>query len=151
MEILDDYINLKLVNNTTGLEIELEGDEYDDFIILGHTPIEQFKIDRGNNKILPKSIRILYDYPLKYPEIIKHYSKDGFSKLDIMVLVSDDYRNIYKEEREDIGETPNESGMLNKKNSHGRHGIWGHSIGELILHSIRYNKTKKYYELGIDS
>ncbi len=40
--------------------------------------------------------------------------------------------------------------MLNRETTHGPHGIWGHSLGDLVLHTVSQVKGN-LFDLGVDS
>lgn len=101
--------------------------------------------------ILMNKIRILFDYPLEKKIIYKYKSKNvnGFTRNELAGKISKTYKKIYKEE-EDVKNPGHIEGMLNRKQSHGRHGIWGHDLGDLQL--VRIIQVKgDLFELVVDS
>ncbi len=94
---------------------------------------------------LPK-ITIYFNYPLKNPVAFHYESPNGFTYKDFYRCVYEGYTTIYKEE-EDPGYV---SGMLNRANSEGPYGIWGHYLGDLCLEGFD-EKTPGYYTLSIGS
>lgn len=64
---------------------------------------------------------------------------------------------MYKEEKR-TSNLPEEtcadrfgSSMINRAPTNGKYGIWGHSLGDLVLHTVHYDPTGKVIKLGIDS
>jgi hypothetical protein len=106
------------------------------------------------NEIIVKKqdITIVYDYPLdgEFPFTYHTDNPKGFTREEISELVMDQYRQIYEEEEEEDDDPGCVPGMLNRATSHGHYGIWGHDIGDLILHTL-YQEADGTYSLGIDS
>lgn len=109
--------------------------------------------DLDPNEIIIKKhiIEIKYDYPLSVSHKFKHHSNNikGFTRKELSEQIMKHYKDIYKEEEEIVGNPGHIPGMLNRRTSDGPHGIWGHDIGDLILHTIHVRDGT--YTLGIDS
>jgi hypothetical protein len=95
---------------------------------------DDYKGMTDENKIIEKSniIKFKITYPLTNHASFELTHEDGSSwtlKQFIEAVISS-YKKIYEEEGEDPGHI---SGMLNRKKSHGKYGIWGHDIGDLVL------------------
>ncbi|WP_066759364.1 hypothetical protein [Crocinitomix algicola] len=89
-----------------------------------------------------KEAILLIDYPLNKPVEIKIKSqKDvGFSRGELIRLISQEYHRIYQEEEETakVKTVPLEEreGLINRNETDGKYGIWGHDIGDLDLSAI---------------
>jgi cytidylate kinase len=74
------------------------------------------------------------------------------TRFDVLELASADYKRIYREEDADVGEpTKHIPGMLNREESKGRYGIWGHDIDDLVFEEVRIDTEKKTVRFGIGS
>lgn len=93
-----------------------------------------------------------YTYPLSRPLLLQHTTNniEGFTRQKISEQIMLQYKKIYEEEEEDCGDPGRIEGMINRAQSHGRFGIWGHYLGDLMLHSL-YLKDDGHYGIGIDS
>lgn len=119
-------------------------------------PIEDIRnLENPTNIIIDKGkIDVLFEYPLTNKVIKTFYADttDGFTKAGLIEMICDFYEEIYDEEEKTtstkIGNLPN---MLNRNITDGRYGIWGHAIGDLLLHTIKYDPDYDFYTLGIDS
>lgn len=97
------------------------------------------------------TIRILYRYPLSC-EVIKEfdtYNPEGFTRAELAKVISKGYHQIYEEENTADKES-NIPGMFNRIKTNGPYGIWGHCIGDLVLHTVEYVDTN-LFKIGIDS
>lgn len=62
------------------------------------------------------------------------------------------YQHIYNEEdRSSQTVATNIPGMYNRTTTQGRYGIWGHSLGELIIDCIYFDQNKGLYYISISS
>jgi hypothetical protein len=92
---------------------------------------------------------LIIDYPLHTPAkfIIQSSSDDGFTRKEIAEIVCEKYQIVYTEEDQEVGfgdaGAPSHADLggflLNRIATHGKYGIWGHSIGDLVLHTITAN------------
>ena len=99
-----------------------------------------------------QDITVVYDYPLEREFEFTHHTDNpnGFTRIELCQVVMDQYKKIYEEEEEEDGDPGYIPGMLNRAKSNGKYGIWGHDIGDLILHTLYICDDDKY-ALGIDS
>lgn len=102
--------------------------------------------------LLPNSIYVLHiTYPLSTTFIHQFVTTaHGMTRKELVKIVVTLYHKIYDEEDASVGATPNIPGMFNRQESKGPHGIWGHSLDDLILHSAEIDKDN-VITLGIDS
>lgn len=99
-----------------------------------------------------KTIRVKYDYPLSH-EVILSFDADrpeGFTRAHLARKISEGYQQIYREEEEAVGNPGHIPGMANRNRSNGPHGIWGHDLGDLLLHSVSH-EGGDLFSLGVDS
>lgn len=109
--------------------------------------------------VLPETKAILViDYPLNKPVEIAITAKSdkGFTRGELALLVSTEYHRIYAEEEETaktktmpVEERP----IMNRNETDGKYGIWGHDIDDLDLSSITVHRQggKVKLELGVES
>lgn len=88
---------------------------------------------------------LIISYPLKN-EVIKEVNLKEVERYGVVNYlvqeIIDTYKNIYKEEEEELKKNPQGEGI---------YGIWGHSLRDLVLHRITLDTDKKEITLGIDS
>lgn len=97
-------------------------------------------------------ILIKYMYPLSKSVVLGFKSNNdiGFTRAELARKICDGYHQIYNEEESAVGNPGNISGMLNRASSEGHYGIYGHHIGDLVLHSVR-QIDGNMFGLGVDS
>lgn len=94
--------------------------------------------DRNGSDLVieAKLIKLEIDYPISKPVKFTFTSDTGFTRKALAEIIANTYREIYDDEKDSTTVTPgNVPGMLNRNRTNGRYGIWGHDIGDLILHS----------------
>ena len=94
-----------------------------------------------------QQITLTYDYPLSNPVRKTHTTTNpaGWTREELCNRVMRDYAKIYEEEKESMkGPESNIPGMMNRAQSDGVHGIWGHSMSDLILHTLCRKKDGTY-------
>lgn len=115
-------------------------------------PDEDLKYLQNPNEFVihETKIKIRYDYPLKGKHVFEYENTQGFTRKELALLISSQYHEIYEKEEAEVGNPGYIPGMLNRKASHGPYGIWGHDLGDLVLHTVEKGKDG-IYNLGIDS
>ena len=99
--------------------------------------IDKDEIVLNSNKAI-----LSIDYPLNKPtEIeIRSKEKDGFSRIELIRLISQAYHRIYDEEEASakVKTVPlkKREDLINRNETDGKYGIWGHDIGDLDLSAI---------------
>jgi predicted nucleotidyltransferase len=100
------------------------------------------------------------DYPLSNPVeiMIMSDSEKGFTRKKLVEEISKAYNQIYKEEEEtsNIKTIPifEREGVINRNQTDGKYGIWGHDIDDLDLSGIVLREIDSGYlklELNIES
>ena len=103
---------------------------------------------------------VVLDYPLRkevtFP--ISASSPSGFTRAELVRKVADLYKRVYDEETQTskIAVIPLEKrkGLINRNETNGKYGIWGHDLGDLVLHTIEISRAADgtvLASLGIDS
>jgi hypothetical protein len=102
---------------------------------------DEIVINKGN-------VTLIIDYPLNNPvEIqIKANNSNGFSRKELAQKISTEYKRIYQEEEESAKTktTPidERQGLINRNQTDGKYGIWGHDIDDLDLSAIILRKAE---------
>jgi len=102
---------------------------------------------------------LIIDYPLSKPLNIEIKSKNskGFSKQELVKIISREYKRIYKEEdnsaKNKVIPKDARKGLINRNTTNGKYGIWGHDIDDLDLSAvmIKYKGGKVFLELIVES
>jgi len=140
-------------------DIQIEGYNektplYPDWMIEDSHYKREIKETKENDVILPAktSFELVIDYPLSN-EFRKKFKTGvkGMTRRQFINLAVKSYKYVYDTEDKDVGhKTGNIKGMYNRQTSEGRYGIWGHALGDLVLHTA-YIKKGNVIELGVDS
>jgi hypothetical protein len=104
--------------------------------------------DEEDKELLPPSeiviaspiINIVIDYPVTNSAEYKHENPGGFTRKLLAELIAGDYQLMYDEEEKTTVIQPGTLApfLINRNQTDGRYGIWGHDIGDLILHTATY-------------
>lgn len=151
------------MDNTTGLPRKITFEHpYDDsnetdldpYILLANPEDDLAAILNGDEIVTPETFQIKFSYPLSCPMTIKLV--DGpYTRRELARFICDTYARIYKEEEESTTvPVGNEfTNCLNRNETNGKYGIWGHDLCDLVLHTVyaRKDSNGTLYELGIDS
>jgi hypothetical protein len=79
---------------------------------------------------------ITITYPLATPFTATFRTpKKGLTRKQLFTKIAFYYQRIYREEDAAAGDPGNIPGMFNRNTSEGPYGIWGHCLGDLILHT----------------
>jgi hypothetical protein len=113
------------------------------------------------------AIRVRYRYPLgtRGPSpleqreggwIFEEQAPGGarFTRADLARAVAARYAAIYAEEKATSGRAAarvSGARMLNRTETTGRFGIWGHDLGDLALATVEHDAEHDVYDLGVDS
>ncbi len=97
--------------------------------------------------VLPfKAASLIIDYPLNNPVSFQIVSaKEGFSRKELILLISEKYRDIYKAEEQTTTTTivpvDKREGIINRNPTNGKYGICCHDLADLDLSSIEVFKN----------
>eukprot|EP00611_Tribonema_gayanum_P030334 TRINITY_DN8403_c0_g1_i1.p3 TRINITY_DN8403_c0_g1~~TRINITY_DN8403_c0_g1_i1.p3 ORF type:complete len:197 (-),score=51.40 TRINITY_DN8403_c0_g1_i1:899-1489(-) len=103
--------------------------------------------------IAEKSIAVELTYPLSGVHRFKLRADTaaGFTRRGLVKRISETYHQVYREEERTQSRPPPVLGFLmNRGPTDGKYGIWGHVLGDLVLHTVSRDKDGTY-SLGIDS
>jgi hypothetical protein len=99
-----------------------------------------------------QEVILIIDYPLNNPAefTLKSKNEKGFTKAELVKTISETYHMIYEEEERSatIKTIPMEKreGIINRNQTNGKYGIWGHDLSDLVLSAIQVvKKENKYY------
>lgn len=92
-----------------------------------------------------------YTYPLSKSATFPHTLTPEMTGEDLLVLARADYERIYKEEDDAVGDPGHIPGMLNRQESEGPYGIWGHDFSDLFFETIQINMETRVIEFGMGS
>jgi len=114
--------------------------------------------------IRDKSISLLIETYLTNPAEIILKNINGFSLRDLLNAIRENYIRIFEEERqtstlpeESISKRQqrlnpnNKNFLINRAETNGKYGIWGHDFSDLFLEGIFYDSKKKQVTLNIGS
>lgn len=94
---------------------------------------------------------LIIDYPLTNPFEEKFMTPpEGLTRIGLFTHIASSYKKIYKEEDEEVGDPGMIPGMMNRQTSDGKYGIWGHGLGDLVLHTA-YLEDGNIISVGVDS
>ncbi len=147
--------NLGTLIATIDFEVQATEEESKDFedgiipwISIENPENEIDKLINSDEIVIPYSeITVIIDYPLNKPtSFVLTNSKNGFTKKDLILEISKKYHEIFTtEETTATTKTipPDErKGIMNRNETNGIYGIWGHDIGDLDLGSIEVYKSQ---------
>jgi hypothetical protein len=103
---------------------------------------------------------VILDYPLRkevsFP--ISASSPGGFTRAELARKVAELYKRVYEEEAQTstIAVIPldQRKRLINRNETNGKYGIWGHDLSDLVLHTIEISRKPDGTVvacLGIDS
>jgi len=122
-------------------------------------------IEKLDNKDDHIGEKFIFDitYPLENSVEFKLENNEGLTLGQVIKAISNEYHRIYKEE-EETSELKTESisdrtkgacMLINRAETNGKYGIWGHGIGDLVMHTLYFKEIDNdgyvHYDLGIDS
>jgi hypothetical protein len=97
----------------------------------------------GALNLEPGEYEFQYDYPLSTTAKFKHKLTPKTSGRNILRYAARDYKKIYDIEDGKAGDPGYIKGMLNRNESDGPFGIWGHYMGDLFFEGIHIDPAKK--------
>lgn len=130
-------------------ECDYEITEYDD---LDESCFKEHTL----REIITTKFKCQISYPLSNPVEFKMEKEGGLTLKEILKGLSEEYNRIYEEEDEStklkvetISErSGGESMLINRANTDGKYGIWGHDIGDLVFEGLDYKgKDNEGYDV----
>lgn len=149
----------ELTQNSSEILFQVKANDKDDLEIFEEGIIPWISIKNpkneipnliGKNEIIINKdiVTLIIDYPLNKPIEVKIQSDKttGFTRKELAQKISIEYNRIYKEEEESskVKTTPIEErkGLINRNQTDGKYGIWGHDIDDLDLSGVILRKTE---------
>jgi hypothetical protein len=133
----------------TGDELKTYEDGYISWISVGNPKPELGKLIDADKIILAYSkAKIIIDYPLTNPANFEITTVEkGFSRRELILKISEMYHEIYKleESTAKIKTIPEEKreGLINRNQTDGKYGVWGHDLSDLDLSQIEVHLNTK--------
>ena len=118
-----------------------------DFPLLTDDPKQVTLVDGGKQITAATEITIYFDYPISNPVEFKTQNPKGFTRLDLYRAIYAGYKTIYDAETDPGTVAPN---MLNRAQSKGPYGIWGHYMEDLCIEGVEEVRPG-YFRLLIGS
>ncbi|WP_329805229.1 hypothetical protein [Flavobacterium facile] len=147
--------NLGTLIATIEFGVQASEDELEDFedgiipwISIENPESEMDRLIDSDEIVIPYSeITIIIDYPLNKPtSLVLTNSKNGFTKKELILEISKKYHEIFtvEETTATIKTIPSDKreGIMNRNETNGNYGIWGHDIEDLDLSSIEVYKSE---------
>lgn len=97
-----------------------------------------------DEQVLPAGtyvIRIHYPVRTEFAHLVT--ALKGFTRRTLVNTIVKCYVRMYAQEDKAVGDPGNIPGMFNRATSEGPYGIWGHCLGDLILHTAHVKKANK--------
>lgn len=128
-------------------EIANWGNELIPWISIEHAPNEISRLVNPDEILIKQtSAKLIIDYPLNNPAIIEITNVNGFSRKDLILIISKKYIEIYNEEEASATTKTipleQRTGLINRNQTDGKYGIWGHDISDLGLSGIELYQNK---------
>jgi hypothetical protein len=105
------------------------------------------------SEIPSKHATFTIDYPLSNPASFEINRPKNITFFDIVDEICNAYAKIYQEEEETMNEDISDQNtpVFNRKQSNGKHGIWGHYIEQLVIERLEYDMSKEKISMSIGS
>lgn len=118
-----------------------------------------FNLNNSADIVIPnKKVKIVFDYPFSQEFIFEFTSdtEEGFTREYLIDCICLQYKKMYDEENasvevSSIEERMKKGGLLNREQTDGKYGIWGHDIEDLYLEGIKYDENNNIVILSIGS
>jgi hypothetical protein len=151
-------IDFKL--KATGEDLKIFEEGFIPWISIDNPKAELKNLIDADIIILPfTTAKIIIDYPLNSPATFEIATTgQGFSRKQLITEISEKYHEIYKlEESTAITKTiplDKRKGLINRNQTDGKFGVWGHDISDLDLSQIEVHKNSSgqiILTLGVES
>ena len=97
--------------------------------------------------IKPGTYILNIDYPCSGFEVPVGVPEKGITRQQLMDIAADSYHQMYKYVNEGIYA----NGIDDIERESNKYGIWGHSMGDLTIHTFYVDEEKNEISLGVDS
>lgn len=135
---------------TISFDVKTDSKEFEDGIV-PWASIEKPENDIpkliGNHQVvIPESkVTVIIDYPLKNEYRFELESESGFTKEQLLRKISENYYKLYEEEESSatVKTIPvmERTGLVNRNQTDGKYGVWGHDITDLVLSKVLVYKA----------
>jgi hypothetical protein len=98
-----------------------------------------------------ETIKIKFEYPLSQPVVLEFYGKGPWRLQYLIDAVAKGYVEIYDEEDETRtlpAQAPMDSILVNRPQTDGKHGIWGHILNDLYIESMHKEDGIWHLDIG---
>jgi hypothetical protein len=141
--------------STIAINLKATSDQLEDFpdgtlpwinIEKTRSAIQQL-IDPDEVVLTEAGVTLVIDYPLnKEAKFALSSTAGGFTRKQLVLSISQKYHEIYtvEENTATVKTIPRDKrvGLINRNQTDGEYGIWGHDLGDLDLSEIEVYKTK---------
>lgn len=141
------FATIEFKIKATKEDLEIFEDGIVPWISLQEPNKEIDRLIKADEIVLPYfTVTLLIDYPLTNPAIFTLSTNEkGFSRKQLIQEISKKYHEIYKEE-ETTSTTKTipidqREGLINRNQTNGKYGVWGHDLSDLDLSSIEVYKN----------
>lgn len=104
-------------------------------------------VDKDKIVINEAKISLVIDYPLRKEYRFELNSPAGFTRGQLLSEITKHYVQLYKEEEESATTKTipmkDRKGLINRNETNGKYGIWGHDLEDLILTDVNVYKTRE--------
>jgi len=158
-----DPANLGELITTVQFNVQVKNKDKGDllpYISLENPDSEIDRLVEPDELVVPyKVVTLVIDYPLDNAATFEVRSTgDGFTRRQLAKAISEKYHLIYKEEEasaiKKVINQDKREGVINRNDTDGKYGIWGHDLSDLDLSTIevyRGKDDKIYLSLQIES
>lgn len=141
-------------------ELDVFEDSIVPWISLENADAEVHRLIDADESVLPFSkVIVVVDYPLKSSFNFDLETKQkGFTRMQLALEIGKIYKRIYNEEEETASTktipVDKRKGLINRNETNGKYGLWGHDLSDLDLSSINVYQEddgKIYLFVGVES
>ena len=103
-----------------------------------------------------RTATLVIEYPVDKPVAVRIHAdtKTGFTRAGLIKIIGDVYKWMYSEEdrttRTKVVPVGERKGLVNRNQTNGRFGIWGHDLSDLFLEGIHVRRDKKDVVITLD-
>ena len=121
----------------------------------------QYLRDPNDEVIKAEKVTLVIDYPVRKKKrvALEAANKTAFTRAELARKIAEAYQKMYDEEAATtalpVETMAQRSGgdcmLLNRAETDGIWGIWGHVLDDLAMHTIYYDAKNKTIRVGVDS
>ena len=111
-------------------------------------------MEGADDVVINQDVKVEFDYPLA--DSVMFDLVGPVTRMQLTDFICQTYHRIYEEENSatnpsTIEERQQHGGLLNREQTNGPYGIWGHDIDDLWLEGIIYHSEQALVTLSIGS